>query len=70
MYRKGLASHPSPRLSVSGIENVSQEGATGIVREASKLFEEIAQVYKMISKVENFFTDLLSLWSQDLHLII
>ena len=41
---KGLASHPSPRLSVSGIENVSQEGATEIVREARKLFEEIAHI--------------------------
>ena len=41
---KGLASHLSPRLSVSGIENVSQEGATGIVREARKLFEEIAHI--------------------------
>ena len=41
---KGLASHLSPRLSVSGIENVSQEGATGIVREARKLFEEIDHI--------------------------
>ena len=41
---KGLASHLSPRLSVPGIENVSQEGATGIVREARKLFKKIAHI--------------------------